>query len=129
MFMNMQTDDYTHLQHECQALLAAQAGVVGVVAASADGFDVASAVTQGLEPAKIAAMASSIAAIGHVVSQEASLGEGKSVTVTTDSGFVYITQVVLNNSPYVINVIANASAVLAQIIYQCGSMKKRLEQR
>jgi uncharacterized protein len=113
-------------QEECKKLLGDHIGVHGVVVSSLDGFDVASAVTKMLDPSRIAAMASSIAAIGFVVSQEASLGKSKSVTVNTEDGFVYITSIEIANQPYILNVIADNSAILAQIIYHCGDIKKRL---
>ena len=124
--MSVDAKTQTRLQQECQALLDSQTGVLGVVVASIDGFDVASAVTQNVEPEKIAAMASSISAIGMVVSQEAALGKGTSVTVNTESGFVYISHIEYNNAPYILNVIANSAAVLAQIIYRCTDIKRRL---
>lgn len=127
--MNIDVTAQAKLQHECQQLLDSQAGVLGVVIASVDGFDVAHAVTHNVEPEKIAAMASSISAIGMVVSQEAALGNGKSVTVNTDAGFVYISHIEFAGTPYILNVIANSSVILAQIIYQCADIKKRLALR
>ena len=114
-------------QRECQNLLANQKGVSTVVIASLDGFDVSSASSSALDPARIAAMASSIAAIGSVVTQETSLGNSKSVTVNTEDGFVYITYIDLDSTNYILSTVADNSAVLAQIIYQCGEIRKRLK--
>lgn len=124
--MNIDAGILANARSECRKLLAEQVGVLGVVISSVDGFDVASAVTRDLEPAKIAAMASSIAAIGIVVSQEASLGANKSITVNTEDGFVYITNIELAGQLCALNVIANSSAILAQIIYHSGEIKRRL---
>ncbi|PUA27105.1 MAG: hypothetical protein B0W54_19955 [Cellvibrio sp. 79] len=125
--MNIDVGILANARNECRKLLTEQVGVLGVVISSVDGFDVASAVTRDLEPAKIAAMASSIAAIGIVVSQEASLGASKSITVNTEDGFVYITNIELAGQLCALNVIANSSAILAQIIYHSGEIKRRLE--
>ena len=113
-------------QQECQQLLSEHLGVLAVVIASGDGFDIASATTQSLVPARIAAMASSISAIGAVVSQEVALGNSKSVTVNTEKGFTYITHIQLDGKACILNVVADSSAVLAQIIYQCSEIAKRL---
>ena len=125
--MNIDVGILANARSECSKLLAEQVGVLGVVISSVDGFDVASAVTRDLEPSKIAAMASSIAAIGVVVSQEASLGTSKSITVNTEDGFVYITNIELAGQLCALNVIASSSAILAQIIYHSGEIKRRLE--
>ena len=125
--MNIDKGILAIAQHECSKLLWEQQGVLGVVVSSIDGFDVAHAVTKDLDPSKIAAMASSIAAIGIVVSQEVGLGASKSITVNTEDGFVYITNVELAGNICSLNVIANGAAILAQIIYHCGEIKKRLK--
>jgi uncharacterized protein len=124
--MNISEKLHNKSQQECQQLLNGQTGVLAVVIASADGFDIAGAVTQSLVPARIAAMASSISAIGAVVSQEVSLGNSKSVTVKTERGFTYITHIELEGNSCILNVVANDTAVLAQIIYQCSEIAKRL---
>lgn len=111
---------------ECQQLLDNHSGIMAVVIASGDGFDLTSATSRSLDPARIAAMASSISAIGAVVSQEVSLGKSKSVTVNTEDGFVYITHIELAGTHYILNVVAGQSAILAQVIYQCGEIGKRL---
>jgi uncharacterized protein len=123
--MNIEKGLIAKARSECEKLLEQQ-GVLGVVISSVDGFDVANAVTGNLDPAKIAAMASSIAAIGVVVSQEAALGASKSVTVNTADGFVYISNIELAGTLCSLNVIANNGAILAQIIYHSGEVKKRL---
>lgn len=112
---------------ECNQFLGEQNGILAVVVASIDGFDVASAVSRVLDPSRIAAMASSIAAIGSVVTQEVHLGASKSVTVNTEDGFVYICYLELAGANYVINVVADKSAILAQVIYRCNEITKRLK--
>lgn len=112
---------------ECNHLLTEQSGVLAVVIASIDGFDLASSVTGTLDASRIAAMASSIAAIGSVVTQEVHIGASKSVTVNTEEGFVYITYLDLAGNSYILNVIADKSAVLAQVIYRSTEVAKRLK--
>lgn len=124
--MNIDVGILANARSECSRFLSEQTGVLGVVISSVDGFDIASAVTRDLDPSKIAAMASSIAAIGIVVSQEVGVGASKSITVNTEDGFVYITNIELAGKPCTLNVIASSAAILAQIIYHSGEVKKRL---
>ena len=114
-------------QAESRAMLEGLSGVVAVIVASVDGFDIASAVTRGVDPARIAAMASSIAAIGTVVSQEAQLGRSRSVTINTEKGFALVSTVRRPDVELVVNVIAGADAVLAQVAYRSAECVKALQ--
>ena len=111
---------------EVQRLLYDVPGLRAVVVATIDGFDIASAQHGELEPARIAALASSISAIGEVVSQEARLGRGKSVTIDTDSGFALVHAVHHPVVPLVINVIAGTEAVLGRVAYRVTQLAHTL---
>ena len=110
---------------EAENILSEVNGVTAVVVATVDGFDVASAMRQG-DPARVAAMASSISAISSVVSQEASLGRNKSVTIDTESGFAVVFSVHRPDADLVINVIADGSAILGQVSYRTAQFAKSL---
>ncbi len=112
---------------EAQSILQDVTGVTAVVVATVDGFDVASAYLGNVDPSRIAAMASSISAIGVVVSEEARLGRYKCLTVTTEEGFALISPVRNGKTELVINVIANSNAILAQVMYRTAECVKVLE--
>lgn len=101
-------------------------GVVAVVVATADGFDVASSVSRGVDAARVAAMASSIAAIGAVVVQEGQLDGCRHVTVGARDGFVHVAVVERTDVQLVINAIADGNAVLGQIAYGAAEQARRL---
>lgn len=115
-------------QNEVQRLFYDVPGLRAVVLATVDGFDIA-AVSRGelaLEPARMAAMASSISAISDVVSQEASLGRGKSVTIDTEEGFALVHAVNHPVLPLVINVIAGPDAMLGRVIHRVAQTAQAL---
>ena len=112
-------------QREAQDLLDQVEGVSTVVVATVDGFDVASALRTG-EAARVAAMASSISAISAVVSQEASLGRNKSVTIDTEAGFAVVHSVYREDAELVIIVIANGGALLGQVNYRVAQFARTL---
>ncbi len=112
-------------QRESQSILDEVNGVTAVVVATVDGFDIASAMRAG-DAARVAAMASSISAISAVVSQEASLGRNKSVTIDTDSGFALVYSVHRSDAELVINVIADGNAILGQVSYRVAQFSKTL---
>lgn len=113
-------------QNAAIACLREVAGVSAVVIATVDGFDVASALRGQQDAARIAAMASSIAAISSVVALEAGLGNFKSVTIGTDAGFAVVHAVPRGDVELVIHVIADGDAVLAQVMHRVGVMAKLL---
>jgi predicted regulator of Ras-like GTPase activity (Roadblock/LC7/MglB family) len=112
---------------EAQHILDEVAGVTAVVIATPDGFEIASASLRSFDPSRIAAMASSISAMGAVVSQEARLGRCKCVTVATDDGFALFSPVRNPETELVVNVLASAHAVLAQAMYRTAACVKLLE--
>lgn len=111
---------------QAQSMMDEVTGVTAVVVASVDGFDVASVIRGNAEAARIAAMASSISAISTVVSHEAQLGRNKSVTIDTESGFAVVHSVHRHDAELVINVIADSSAILAQVNYRTAQFARLL---
>ena len=110
---------------EAEKMLSEVDGVTAVVIATLDGFDVASAMRHG-DPARVAAMASSISAISAVVSQEASLGRNKSVTIDTEAGFAVVHSVYREDAELVIIAIANGGALLGQVNYRVAQFARAL---
>ena len=115
-----------HAQREVRKLVEELTGVTAVVVATADGFDVASACVSDTDPARVAAMGSSIVAIGDVVSQEARLGRRESVMVFSDSGFAVFHSVHRRDTDLVINVLARDSAVPAMVAYRAAQLARTL---
>ena len=114
-------------KRESQSALDEVDGLSAVVVATIDGFDVASAMRTG-EAARVAAMASSISAFSQVVSQEASLGRNKSVTIDTDDGFAIVYSVHRKDDALVVIAIAKGGAILAQVNYRLASLARTLEE-
>lgn len=117
------------IQRDCERLVQQQDGVKAAVIASLDGFDVASATSgAGVDPSRIAAMASSISAIGGVVSHEALIGEAQSVTVKTQSGFLYLSNLSIDGELYILSLICDSEALLGRIILESNALSRRYAQ-
>ncbi len=112
-------------QREAQEILDQVDGVTGAVIATVDGFDIASAMRSG-DASRVAAMASSISAISAVVSQEASLGRNKSVTIDTEDGFAVVHSAFRGDAELVIIVIATGGAILGQVNYRVAQLARAL---
>lgn len=115
-------------RREADGILADVASVRSVVVATGDGFDLASSAGGSFDAQRIAALASSIAAIGEVVSSEAGLGRSTSITVNTGNGFAVVFQVPRSDCQVVINVIGSADAVLAQVNWRTAEAARRIAQ-
>lgn len=113
-------------QREAQKLVDELAGVRAAVVATADGFEVAYAVTGDANPARVAAMTSSIVAIGGVVAEEADLGRRESLILLTDSGFAVFQSVHRRDSELVIGVLAQNCGVPALVSYRAAQFAKAL---
>ncbi|MBC5767809.1 roadblock/LC7 domain-containing protein [Ramlibacter albus] len=113
-------------QREAQHILDETGGAQAVVVATMDGFDIATALRARIDPHRIAALASSIAAIGEVVSVEAKLGKARSVTVDTDGGFAVVFSVARVDTPLVINVIAGPGALVGEVNYRAAAAARAL---
>lgn len=113
-------------QRAATACLDEVAGVTAVVIATIDGFDLASAVRGGQDPARIAAMASSISAISSVVAVEAGLGDFRSVTIGTGDGFAIVHAAHAAGIELVIHVIAGGNAILAQAMHRASVIARTL---
>lgn len=114
-------------KREAHILLDEVKGVVAVVVASIDGFDIASAIQGNMDPSRIAATASSIAAIGAVVAQEADLGKPTNIMINTENGFVQVFSVRRKDIQLVINIISDSTGVLALVAYRGARFAQLLQ--
>ena len=124
--INLSKTIITFANSEAERMLANVAGVTAVVIATLDGFDIASAIPGSANATRVAALASSISVISTVVSDEADLGLSKSVIIDTESGFAVVYCVRPADVELVINVIADGSAILGQVLYQTSQFARKL---
>lgn len=116
-----------HAQHKVQALVASDQAFKAAVLATVDGFSVASAVAEGADPERIAALASSIASIGSVATQEAGLGRCSSVILNTEQGFAVVRQFQKHRMDVVLILVADGQVLLAQVMYRANELARELE--
>lgn len=115
-------------KRKAQEILEAGLGVQSVVLATVDGFPVASSLAAGGDSGRIAALASSIASIGSVATQEAGLGRCNNLILNTEQGFAVVRQFVLEGVELVLILVADGSSLLAQVMYQANQFAKGMAQ-
>jgi uncharacterized protein len=110
-------------------VLAAEAkGVIAVVVATIDGFDVATYADSETDVQKIAAMASSMGAIGAVVGEESKVGSCKSIMIEAEQGFVVMVEIKHPQHALILTVVAQNSSVLGQLVYRARETAKEISQ-
>ncbi|MDW5441180.1 roadblock/LC7 domain-containing protein [Polaromonas sp. SM01] len=107
----------TLAENALKSLMRQVHGAVAAVVSTADGFDLASRVENASDGAKLAAMASSIAAICSVVGEESQVGAHESISIESENGYVVMIHVAHAVYPMILSVVANKNAVLAQMVY------------
>lgn len=111
---------------KAQEALDAGIHINAVVLATVDGFAVTSAMHTSTDPARIAALASSIASIGSVAAQEAGLGRCTHLILNTEDGFAVVRHLTVEGVELVLIMVADGSGVLAQVMYQANQFAKEL---
>jgi predicted regulator of Ras-like GTPase activity (Roadblock/LC7/MglB family) len=104
-------------ERSLETLMGQVRGATSAVVSTADGFDVASRTDSAEQGSRIAAMASSIAAICTVVGEESQVGAHQSISIESEKGYVVMVHVPHAANPMILNLVADKSAVLAQMIY------------
>lgn len=113
--------------HLLKLLIQKLSGVKGAVITTGDGFEVAVNVVSDTDGAKLAAMASSISAIGNMAVQETDLGSRhSSITIEGEDGYIFIMDIPNPSCPMILNVITSKSAVLGQVIYYAKHIVNKL---
>lgn len=111
---------------EVASLISEIAGAIAVVVSSVDGFDVAARAQNTAQISRMAAMASSMAAIGSVVGQESLLGSHCNITIEAEQGFVVMIEVRHPEWPMILSVVTTRAAVLGQALYYANRSAARL---
>lgn len=100
-----------------------------VVLATEDGFDLAhaQAARAQVEAGRMAAMTSSIAAIGDVVGRETGLGRSECLIVETEGGYVVMRSGRLGTTRVVLTALASRRTVLGLLVHAVSAtVRERL---
>ncbi len=127
--MSVQLEPWVRAKAQATAneLLAAIEGANAVVIATEDGFDVASAIAKPVDPPRIAAMTSSISAIGQILSQEAALGRPECLVVDASEGYLIMRRAKCGPVMLVINALTSRKALLGLAMHSVAAAAKQLE--
>ena len=92
-------------------------GITAALVATTDGFEVSSVQHQTLSAEKMAAMTSSILALGEAVLSEADLSDCKNVVIESGDGMIVMLAIGDPRNELLLSVIADRNAMLGQILW------------
>lgn len=106
-------------------------GVTSAVLLTNDGFEIASLHLDADSASKLAAMGSSLAAIGQAIAKEASFKECSRMIVESEEGVVTVMEVRGVSPPMSLAVVANDASILGQLLWAsrecCRNLSTQLE--
>ena len=102
-------------QRAAKALLADLDGASAVVIATVDGFDLAHAGSRAIEPARLAAMVSSLAALGDAASRETGIGTPRCLVVESTEGRLVLRCIQARGESLVIVLLTDKSVLLGLV--------------
>jgi predicted regulator of Ras-like GTPase activity (Roadblock/LC7/MglB family) len=114
-FTRFNAETMQSAQAHCDELLNNVAGLDAVVLATVDGFDIVNAIQTRLKAERLAALASSIAAIGQVVALEGSLGQSKRIIIDGEFGYAMVCSIDRTDIGIVFILLASKEALLGQL--------------
>ena len=127
--MSVQLEPWIRAKAQATAneLQATIEGCNAVVVATEDGFDIATAHARPVDPPRIAAMTSSISAIGQILSQEAALGQPECLVVDASEGYLIMRRVRCGGVVLVINALTSRKSLLGLAMHSVTAAARQLE--
>jgi len=119
----IQARAYGATQTLLERLDAAQA----VLLATVDGFPIAHAQRRDTDADRLAAIVSSIGALGDAASREAGIGDPRCLVVEATLGRLVLRRVVMEGRPMVVAVLTDASVVLGVVWAALREVEQLLE--
>ena len=116
----------TAAMQTAEALLERMNHTRAVVIATEDGFHVASAMRETLDASRLAAIASSMSAIGDVVTRETSLGTVRCLMIEAEDGYLVMRATKRHSVGLVIAALTSREALLGLVIHGVGHAAQEL---
>ena len=107
-----------------RALFAEIDGARTVVIATADGFDLAHAGHPAIDPARLAAMISSFAALGEAASREIGIGSPRCLVIESTEGRLVVRCVRAQGQALVVVVLIDKSVMLGQVLNRLAAAEQ-----
>lgn len=110
-----------------QKLIVDVRGIKAIVISTEDGFEIAAYIENADHISRLAAMASSLAALGAIAGQESQLGICDNILIGAENGYLLMLQAKHPTINVIISIITSQDAVIGQVLYFAKQASKSLE--
>jgi predicted regulator of Ras-like GTPase activity (Roadblock/LC7/MglB family) len=114
-------------ERAAQALLSSIDGSIAVVIATADGFDVARAGSVSIDASRLAAMMSSLSALGEAASKESGIGSLSCLVVECTEGRLVVRCVQFQGHSLVFVVLTGGNVLLGMVWNRLGEASSLMD--
>lgn len=102
-------------------------GIKAIVISTEDGFEIAARIENADHISRLAAMASSLAALGAIAGEESQLGICDNIMIGAENGYLIMLQAKHPKINLIISIITGKDAVMGQVLYFAKQASKSLE--
>jgi len=106
-------------------LAAEQKGILAALIASTDGFNLA-AISSEISEERLAAMASSMHALGDQIASETKLKKCQDVLIEADMGKVLMVNIPNAKEDLILTVVANEAMTFGMLLYACRECAEKI---
>ena len=117
-----------HAQTVAEALLAELDGTRAVVVATVDGFSIAHAGPGAVEPSRLAAIVSSLAALGDAASRETQIGVPRCLVVECTEGRIVVRCLQARGESIIVVVLTDQSVLLGRVMNSLGTAERMMSE-
>lgn len=102
-------------------------GIKAVVVSSEDGLEIAARVENTAQISRLAAMASSLAALGALAGDESQLGKCENILLGAENGHLVMMQAKRPDIVLIISIVTGKDAIIGQVLYLAKQACRVLE--
>jgi predicted regulator of Ras-like GTPase activity (Roadblock/LC7/MglB family) len=113
-------------QHAATHLLEELSGARAIVIATADGFDLAHSGRQTIDPARLAAMVASFAAVGDAASRETAIGTPRCLVVESTDGRLVVRCMQVHGEALIVVILTDKSVLLGLVWNALVAVEKQM---
>lgn len=113
-------------QKQIDLLMQTHPEISGALVSTIDGFDIAAALGSNLSAATLAAMTSSLLALGGAVTSASGVGECRDVVIEGSGGRILLMDIPHTTRKLLLTVLCGSKATLGQVLWAARSCRQEL---
>jgi len=120
------TDISRNVQQLADSLMADVDGARAALVATPDGFDLARAGEQTVDAGRLAAMVSSLSALGDAASRETQIGQPRCLVIDSSDGRLVVRSMQFRGEPLIVVLLTDTAALLGMVLNALNAADRQL---